>query len=211
MRVHFGQFTLDTDSRRLQCGEADRHLSTKGFDLLCLLVQNRPRALSKAELFDRLWPATFVSDATLTSLVAEVRSALGESARSAQFVRTVHRHGYAFTGAATDLLPPPPARWWVVWEWGERALADGEHLLGRDSGVAVWLESPTVSRHHAKVSVNEAAATVEDLGSKNGTYLRGERVLAPTALEDGDELRLGSVVVRLRRVMPAMSTDPVDA
>jgi DNA-binding winged helix-turn-helix (wHTH) protein len=207
MRVSFGEFTLDTDSRQLRCGDTEQHLSTKGFELLRLLVDNRPRALSKTELYERLWPSIFVSDATLTSLVAELRTALGENAKHARFVRTVHRYGYAFTGTATELPPSAPARCWIVWEWGQLALRDGEHMLGRDGDVAVWLESPTVSRHHAKISVFGTSAIVEDLGSKNGTYLRGERVLAPSALEDGDELRLGSVVVRFRRFVPGMSTD----
>ena len=70
MHVHFGEFTLDTGSRQLRQGDAERHLSPKAFDLLCLLVGNRPRALSKAELHERLWPATLVSEATLTSLIA---------------------------------------------------------------------------------------------------------------------------------------------
>ena len=74
-----------------------------------LLLENRPRALSKAELHERLWPSTFVSDATLTSLVAEVRAALGETAGHGRFVRTVHRFGYAFKGTATELTPGGPS------------------------------------------------------------------------------------------------------
>ena len=101
MNVRFGEFTLDTESRQLRQGDLERHLSPKGFELLRLLIESRPRALSKAELHERLWPATFVSEATLSSLVAEVREALGEQARGGRFVRTVHRFGYAFKGDAT--------------------------------------------------------------------------------------------------------------
>src|SRR4029077_20242374 len=121
MRIRFGEFTLDTDSRQLRQGDAERHLSPKAFELLRLLVENRPRALSKAELHERLWPATFVSEATLTSLVAEARGALGETAASGHFVRTVHRFGYAFGGSAADSAPPVEsavtrARCWIIWE-----------------------------------------------------------------------------------------------
>ena len=87
MQVRFGEFTLDTESRQLRQGNAERHLSPKAFELLRLLIENRPRALSKAELHERLWPSTFVSEATLSSLVAEVRDALGEKARRGRFVR----------------------------------------------------------------------------------------------------------------------------
>lgn len=203
MQVRFGEFTVDTDSRQLRQDDAERHLSPKAFDLLRLLLTNRPRALSKAELHERLWPSTFVSDATLTSLVAEVRAALGETAGHGHFVRTVHRFGYAFKGSATELAPGGPspadgARCWIIWEWGQVALTDGEHLLGRDGDVAVWLESPSVSRHHARIRVSGTDATIEDLGSKNGTYLRGERLATPSPLTDGDEIRLGSVLVKCR-------------
>jgi DNA-binding winged helix-turn-helix (wHTH) protein len=212
MHVGFGEFTLDTESRQLRKGDVERHLSPKGFELLRLLIESRPRALSKAELHERLWPSTFVSEATLSSLVAEVREALGEQARDGRFVRTVHRFGYAFEGPATDLSPDAqtPAdrvRCWIIWEFGQVALRDGEHLLGRDGDVAVWLESPTVSRHHARIRVSEEGATIEDLGSKNGTSLRGESVTTPSPLADGDEIRLGSVLVKFRKPATGASTD----
>lgn len=203
MRLHFGEFTVDTESRQLRQGDAERHLSPKAFEFLCLLLENRPRALSKAELHQKLWPATFVSDATLTSMVAEVRAALGETAGHAVFVRTVHRFGYAFEGIASEPASAGRSsgvrpRCWIIWEWGHVALTDGDHLLGRDGDVAVWLESPTVSRHHARIRVVGLEATVEDLGSKNGTFLHGERLTAPSPLADGDEIDVGSVRVKFR-------------
>ena len=167
MSFRFGAFALDTGRRQLLHGDEVRHLSPKGYDLLRLLVENRPRALSKAELHERLWPAVFVSEATLSSLVAEVRGALGENAQSGGVIRTVHRYGYAFEGEATEAAPRPEApapRCWVVWEFGQVALGEGDHLLGRDAGVAVWLESPTISRHHATISVTPEAR--DDRGSR---------------------------------------------
>jgi DNA-binding winged helix-turn-helix (wHTH) protein len=216
MQMRFGEFMLDTDSRQLRQGGTEHHLSPKGFELLRLLLENRPRALSKEELHARLWPSTFVSDATLSSLVAEVREALGESAKGGRFVRTVHRFGYAFEGSASEVGPhtrsvDDRARCWIIWEWGQVALTDGDHLLGRDGDVAVWLESPTVSRHHARLHISGADATIEDVGSKNGTYLRDERVAAPSPLTDGDEIRLGSVLVKFRRLVPGDSTDTLQS
>jgi len=212
MQVRFGNFTLDTETRQLRHGDDERHLSPKAFDLLRVLIENRPRVLSKAELHERLWPSTFVSEATLASLVAEVRDALGETARGGHFVRTVHRVGYAFAGTATELGPREPSadqrvRCWILWESGQVALKDGEHVLGRDSDVAVWLESPTVSRRHARISVSGGDATIEDLGSTNGTYLRGQCLAARSPLSDGDEIRLGSVIVRFRFVGPNGTMD----
>jgi DNA-binding winged helix-turn-helix (wHTH) protein len=199
-----------TRSRQLRHGDKERHLSPKAFELLRLLIECRPAALSKAQIHERLWPSTFVSDATLTSLVAELRTVLGEKARGGQFLRTVHRFGYAFQGTATELTSRPRphdrARCWVVWESGQVPLDEGEHLVGRDRDVAVWLESPTVSRHHARICVTGETATIEDLGSKNGTYLRGERLATPSPLTDGDELRLGSVPLKFRLLGISSST-----
>lgn len=211
MQIRFGSFSLDTDRRLLLHGDEPRHLSPKGLELLQLLVVSRPRALSKAELHERLWPSVFVSDATLSSLVAEVRSAMGESAHSGGFVRTVHRYGYAFNGDAVESEPQARTsasrtKCWVIWEYGQVALAEGEHLLGRAGDVAVWLESPTISRHHAKIRVVGEHATIEDLASKNGTFLRSERLASPAQLADGDELHLGSVVVTFRMTGGAGST-----
>ena len=194
MHVRFGDFVLDGHSRRLTRGEVHCHLTPKGFDLLCALIDKRPHAVAKNELHQRLWPSTFVSEATLSSLVAEVRDALGERAKRQRFIRTVHRFGYAFDGPVTEIASPfPPAhrtRCWVVWNAGQTALGDGDHLLGRDADVAVWLDSPTVSRHHARLRIEGASAIVEYLQSKNGTYVRGERVDKPAAIADGDEIRL---------------------
>ena len=211
MQVRFGTFILDMARRRLLQGDDERHLSPKAFELLRLLLENRPRALSKEEIHQRLWPSVFVSEATLSSLVAEVRSALGENAQTAGFVRTVHRFGYAFEGEAADAASPAHrpgdrARCWIIWEYGQVALPDGEHLIGRDGDVAVWLESPTISRHHAKIRISDAHATIEDLASKNGTFLHGSRLAAPAPLADGDEIRLGSITVTFRKASASGST-----
>ena len=88
----------------------DASLSPKAFDLLVLLVENRPRALTKSELHERLWPDTFVVDANLSNLVAELRKALEDDAREPRFVRTVHRHGYAFAADVAEAQPTQATR-----------------------------------------------------------------------------------------------------
>jgi DNA-binding winged helix-turn-helix (wHTH) protein len=209
MDVRFGPFWLDSDSRRLREEGVERPLSAKAFDLLCLLVSCRPRVVPKSEIHERLWPSTFVSDGTLTSVVAELRGALRQKGRRGGWVRTVHGKGYAFDGLVTDDITSPahPARCWIVWEWGQVALSDGGHLLGRDRDAAVWLDSPGVSRHHARIRVAGAEATIEDLGSKNGTYVGGMLLTTPLPLADGDQIRLGSVEVRFRLREKSGSTE----
>ena len=200
----FGDFALQIPARQLLEHGRAIHLSPRAFDLLHILIAHRPGVVSKDELNQRLWPDTFVSDINLPTVVAELRRALGEDAGSPRFIRTVHRRGYAFAGTATEDSTRSETSidalgsHWVVWEAGQVRLAAGDNLLGRGRKVAVWLESPTISRRHAKIVVSGLRATVEDLGSRNGTFVRGEKVISPVPINDGDEIRVGSVVLRYR-------------
>jgi len=113
VRLRFGQFTLDLESRQLTSAGREIHLEPKAFELLSALVLERPKALSKADLQQRLWPGTFVAEANLSNLVAEIRAALGDPARAPKFVRTAHGFGYAFCGEAVSVTEPgeaPPVR-----------------------------------------------------------------------------------------------------
>src|SRR5262245_63987867 len=100
MRVRFGPFVLDPDTRELLRGDAPVALSPKAFDLLTILVAGRPKALSKSQLQERLWPATFVVEKNLANLVSEIRDAIGDDPSNPRFIRTVHRFGYAFRETA---------------------------------------------------------------------------------------------------------------
>ena len=83
----------------------------------------------------------------------------------------------------------------------------GEHVIGRDADVTISLKSPTVSRHHAKIVIAGEVATLEDLGSKNGTHLRGVAVSTPTQLADGDQLRIGAFELTFRTIGSKGSTE----
>ena len=211
MVVEFGEYAVDFESRQLLRGEEAVHVGPKALELLELLLKSRPRALSKSQLRNQLWPRTFASESNLTSLVNELRAALEDGARQPRYVRTVYGFGYAFSGEAVDVRQAGGpgsargARFRLFLESREIALHEGENLLGRmDEGVA-WLESPTVSRRHARIFVSAVGATIEDLGSKNGTYLGGERISSPRPLADGDEILLGQVHATFR-VLPPVST-----
>jgi DNA-binding winged helix-turn-helix (wHTH) protein len=109
MRVSFGDCTFDSPSRTLERAGGTVRISGKAFQLLELLLAARPNPIAKEDLFARLWPDTFVSDANLASLVKEIRAAIGDDARAPRYIRTVHRFGYAFSGAAMDVTPRPMA------------------------------------------------------------------------------------------------------
>ena len=169
-----------------------------------VLLERRPSVVSKAELHERIWPRTFVVDANLSVLIAEIRKVLDDDAKTPRFVRTVHRVGYAFFGTAVDLAPPAPAsgtadrRCWLVWDDQTFPLVDGDNVVGRDPRSTVWVDASGVSRRHARIRVADDQALLEDLGSRNGTLLREATVTAPTSLEDGDVIRVGSVTLRFR-------------
>ena len=107
MKFEFDDVVVDAGSRQVLRAGAPVHVSPKAFDFLVALIRERPRVLSKEDLHVRLWPNTFVSDTSLAMLVAEVRAALGESAREPRAVRTVHRHGYAFQADAREVRQTP--------------------------------------------------------------------------------------------------------
>jgi DNA-binding winged helix-turn-helix (wHTH) protein len=205
--------TLDTDSRQLFRGPQEVRLSPKAFDLFKLLVESRPRALAKKELLERLWPTTYVSETSLATLIREILDALGDDARNPRCVRTVHRFGYAFCGAATEApeIRPGPASTglgcWLVWEAHQIPLHNGENILGRAPEAAAWLDSATVSRRHARIMISGNEATLEDLGSKNGTFVQDQPLTGPHVLADGDQIRVGSVVITFRIPESAESTE----
>ena len=212
VRVRFGPFVLDADSRQLIRGGAEVPLSPKAVDLLIFLATNRPRALTKQELHQRLWPDTFVVDANLTNLVAELRKALDDDAREPRFVRTVHRYGYAFAADATEESVATAQRQSscsLAWTGGRATLGEGEHLIGRELTAAVCIRDPSVSRHHARLRIAAGAATLEDLGSKNATLVNDDRISAETPLADGDAIVFGSVRAIFRSVLREPSTQTV--
>jgi hypothetical protein len=200
MGICFGPFTLNLETRQLSRGGTDIHLSTKAFDLLAMLVRERPHVLSKADLQQRLWPETFVAEANLSNLIAEVRHALDDSPREPRYVRTVHRVGYAFC-ADVPAAPPggrvPPA-FWIEANGRHFPLPPGEHIIGRDTDAAIRLDSSTVSRRHARIVVSDSSAVLDDFGSKNGTYHQDARVTMPTPLADGDAIRIGAHLLTFR-------------
>jgi DNA-binding winged helix-turn-helix (wHTH) protein len=142
LAYHFGDFALDPDTRQLLSNGGEVHLSPKAFDLLALLVENRARAVSKAELQQRLWPSTFVEETNLASLVAESRRALRDTAASPKFLRTVYGFGYQFVGdvtvsmGATHLEDSRP-KLWLIFQRRQLPLMEGANIIGRGADAAI--------------------------------------------------------------------------
>jgi len=196
LRTQFGDCVFDSDTRELRRGGEPVHVEPKAFRLLEILLAARPKALSKDELQDQLWPKTFVSERSLARLVDVLRDCLGDSAKESRYIRTVHGYGYAFSAPVTAATAarPSASEFHCRIAWGDReiALAEGENILGRDPGAAVFLDMNSVSRKHARIVVAKGIATIEDLGSRNGTYVQGRRIEKPTALSNGDRIKIGA-------------------
>jgi len=218
LSLKFGDFVLDPGARQLRRGGEERHLGPKAFDLLELLLKHSPNVVAKQTIHDQLWPGTFVSGSTLAAVVAEVRTALEDDSKEPRYLRTVHGVGYAFSAGATEAVASVPAKaassklsYRLLFDNREVSLREGENVLGRvDEGV-LWIDSPSVSRRHARIVIADGVATLEDLGSKNGTFFRGHRIWASVPLADEDEFQLGHVRLRLR-ILPvdaAPRTEPV--
>lgn len=228
MPIQFGEFTLDSAGRQLFRGSEAIHLSPKAFDVLSVLIDRRPTAVSKTDLHELVWAGTFVADASLTMVITEVRKALGDEAQHPRFIRTVHRFGYAFCADASDVdvrsvrLPRPehgrgqpdqtssasPGAW-LVWKDRALVLRDGQNTIGRDPQCDVWVDATGVSRRHARVTVIRGAATLEDLGSKNGTLLDGASIRTVMPLSDGDVIQFGSVEMQFRLGSDRNATETV--
>jgi DNA-binding winged helix-turn-helix (wHTH) protein len=185
MPLRFGVFTFDTSARELRRDGVAVPLSPKAFRLLELLVEARPNPVTRQALYEALWPDVVVEPGNLHSLVSEVRAATARDA-----IRTVHRVGYAFvaTGAFAD-----STSYSLLLGGEEIPLRSGENIIGRDPHDAICIPVPEVSRHHARLVVSGDRVTIEDLGSKNGTFIGTERVEAPTEVRAGEAILVGTV------------------
>src|SRR5688572_12969934 len=161
MSRRFGEFVFDSEARQLRRDGADVRLSPKAFDLLRTLLDRRPDVLSKADLLAAIWPETFVVEANLNVVIAEIRRALGDDRQAPRFIRTVHGVGYAFCGEAFDVTDGGngaavrgETRCWLSQKARTFPLAPGGKLICRHPRSAAWLADDSVSRLHARTRVD---------------------------------------------------------
>ena len=208
MQLAFGDYEIDSERRLLTRGGKPVALTPKAFELLLLLVERRPNAVSKREIYDRLWPDVIVDPGGLDALISRLRAALSDDARAPRFVRTVYGFGYAFD-VAEGATEESEVR--LVMADGSRTLRlhEGANLIGRGREVVLSVDSGRVSREHARIDVGAEAVTIEDLGSKNGTFVNGQRITARTKLNDGDEISVGPARMTFRRTSLRASTTSI--
>ena len=215
MKYTFGRISVDASARTIVAAAEPVHLTRKAFDLLLLLLEHRGTAVSKDSIYERLWPDTFVAESSLQTLVHEIRQTIDDRESRTSWIRTVHGIGYSFAGdvhvtaAASASARSLRAAAWLFRESMRVPLYGGENVLGRGVEDVIEIDLPTISRHHARITIGESAI-LEDLGSKNGTWLAGERVIERAPLADGDEIGLGSATFTFRLARSPKSTQSSD-
>ena len=209
MPLTFRDLSFDAAARRVARAGREIKLTRKAFDLLAMLVERRPDAVSKDDIHTRLWPDTYVAEITLHSLVSEIRRAIGDDSNDPLFIRTVHGFGYAFIADSEPAETPTGARrrvrGWLIWDSERLQVFEGENVFGRGDADVVELPSTTVSRRHARINFDDDP-WIEDLGSKNGTFVGDRRVTSRVRLNDGDHVRFGSFLLTFRVARPPDAT-----
>lgn len=202
-----GQWCVDAVAGELRHGAQVRRLRPKAMALLVALAAQPGRLLTRQLLLATVWPEVAVGEASVSVLIAELRHALGDDPRQSEFIETIPRRGYRLVATVSGLEPEPanelerPLRFWLLGDGRDFELRQGDNVIGRASDAQVRIKSPRVSRHHARIVVDGDSVWIEDLGSKNGTFVGAAKIAGPTLLSHGDELRLGQLGATLRVVV----------
>ena len=203
----FGPFRLLPDARRLERDGALVALTPKAFDLLVALVMHRERALSKDEILSLVWPGSIVEEANLAQQILLLRRALADAG---DHVATIPRFGYRFTAEIVEETSGGPvfaaSPHCLVWDGREYPIREGITVIGRGDDADLRIPLPSLSRHHARILVRGLEATLEDLGSRHGSWRGTLAVKEPALLASGDEIRLGTAKLVYCLVLPNDTT-----
>lgn len=208
-RYRFAGFLVDTDRRELLRGDDVLRLPPKAFELLQVLVTEHPKAVSQSSIHDKLWPDTFVDRGSIHNLVHQIRRVLGD--HDQQIVRNVYGYGFALGADVIEAEPTPQPKLLVTVGNDEFDLQEGENVVGREFDAQVRIDSPAVSRRHARIVVHGDEITIEDLGSKNGTFVDGSRIRRVTPLKSGDQILFGTIAARFHILAPPPETETAES
>ena len=205
----FATCRLDGSRRALTRDGKDVPISRRAFVALQFLMKSYPGAVSREELYAALWPHTFVNLTNLNNVIGEIRKALGDGAK--KLITTRHGYGYVVGVPVVEegTVRAGESRFALIIAGETILLSEGENLIGRSVDAVVLLDLPSISRHHALIRIAADRAKLEDLGSKNGTFLGDDRLSAPRELHDRDPVRFGSICgVFCHAASEATLTDP---
>lgn len=211
------EWIVEPDLNTLSRGTETVRIEAKVMEVLVFLASRGSRLVTRQEIFDGVWGTEFICDNTLTHSISKLRKTLGDDARNPRFIETIHRRGYRMMVPVTSLEgretadPGRASRYRILCGTRSVQLRQGLNLIGRAAEATVRVDSVWVSRHHACITVEGRNATLEDLDSRNATFLNGFKLTRPMPLTEGDTIYLGKLSNALRFITVGLaSTDPVD-
>lgn len=225
-RIQFAEFELDLAAYILRSGGERVRLEKMPMEVLILLVRASGALVERGEIQAALWGSdVFVEhDAAINTAVRKIRQALGDDAERPRFVETVVGKGYRFVACLESLRSHEPPNAIASVRLAERRtfpsyslsrgvdefiLEAGVTVLGRDPSAGIYVEHPSVSRHHARIAIDGGEAVLEDLQSRNGTFLDGRQIDAPMVIHHGAVIALGAITLTFCVLSAPASTRPV--
>ena len=226
--IKFAEFELDLGAYALRRPDGPLRLEKLPMEILILLVQRAGTLVQRSEIQAMLWgPDVYVEhDSAINTAVRKIRRTLGDDAEHPRFVETVVGKGYRFIAPVESDASPQAqvsathgrssARWQRVFPSysvtrgrQEFALEAGETVFGRDPTAGVYVDHPSVSRRHACISIGSQGAVLEDLKSRNGTFVNGCSIDGPTKIEHGALIGLGLITLTFIVMAAPASTQPI--
>ena len=210
----FGEFELDVAAFTLRREGIPVPLEKIPMEVLVLLVEHAGTLVARDSIHAALWGSdVFLDrDAAINTAMRKIRRALGEDVDRPRFVETVVGKGYRFVGQIVrDTVDPQRqlAVYRLTRGTDAFALQDGENLIGRDPDVHIFLDHPSVSRRHARISIAAGRVVLEDLNSRNGTWIDGRGITSPTEVHDGTIIGVGPITLTFVSLSGAASTRPM--
>ena len=213
-----GDWLVEPDLNLISLGDQAIRLELKVMEVLVCLACHGFNVVTRQQIIDWVWDEGCICDNTLTHAVAELRKAFDDNATFPEYIETIHRRGYRLVKPVTDLEGRPPlgfgrpSRFRVLIDNRNIQLRQGENLIGRLPEASLCIHSLQVSRRHARITVEDGKAFLEDLGSKNGTQLNGRPVRELKQLHDGDRIFLGDGIIVMQFIETGnfAPTDPPD-
>lgn len=213
-RFRFGDFELDVAAFTLRREGTPVRLERIPMEVLVLLVEHAGTLVARDSMQAALWGSdVFLDrDAAINTAMRKLRKALGEDSDQPRFVETVVGKGYRFVGPVVrDTMDAERqvANYRLTRGTHAFVLQNGENMIGRDPDVHVFLDHPSVSRRHARISITAGRVTLEDLNSRNGTSVDGRGITSPTELHDGTIIGVGPMTLTFVSLSGVASTRPM--
>jgi DNA-binding winged helix-turn-helix (wHTH) protein len=207
----FGEFELDVGAYVLRRAGQRIRLEKIPMEILVLLVRNAGMLVSRTEIRSALWGSNVYVDhnAAINTAIRKIRRVLADDAETPRFVETVIGKGYRFSAPLATVAADRRPNYLVMRGKRQFVLDRGENLLGRDPAAAVYIDHPSVSRRHACISIESPRAVLEDLRSRNGTFVDGQQIERPTEIQHGAIIGLGPIMLTFVVLPRSASTQPM--